>query len=58
MAAPTISAKSFLRAMTLPDEQRRKVLESLGAKMMDQFRAEREMLARRAATGKLAAKGA
>lgn len=42
MAVSKISAQSFLKAMTLPDEQRRKVLETLGAKMMDQFRSDRE----------------
>lgn len=58
MAISAIPAKSFLKAMTLPDDQRRKVLESLGAKIMDQLRAERESLQRAALSGKLVAKSA
>jgi hypothetical protein len=38
MTTPAVPAKSFLKAMTLPDDQRRKMLEKIGAKVMDQLR--------------------
>jgi len=42
MTASTIPTKSFLKAMALPDDQRRKVLEKLGAKLMVQLKIESE----------------
>lgn len=56
MSNPAIPAKSFMKAMTLPDDQRRKVLEKLGAKMMEQLRTERAPLRQAAMGNKLAAK--
>lgn len=58
MTVPVIPAKSFLKAMTLPDDQRRMMLELLGAKMMDQLKAESEALQQAASGGKLVVKGA
>lgn len=56
MTTPTIPPKPFLKAMTLPDDQRRKMLEKLGAKMMRQLRAERDSIGQAALGGKLVGK--
>ncbi len=58
MTAFNIPPKSFLKAMKLPDDQRRKMLEALGAKMMDQLRSDRESLQRAALSVKLVSKNA
>lgn len=58
MTVPAIHAKSFLTAMKLPDDQRRKMLEKLGAKMMDQLEAEHQSPQRNVLSGKLVAKSA
>lgn len=42
MTISAVSAKSFLEAMKLPDDQRRAMLESLGAKIMDQLSSDRD----------------
>jgi len=58
MTVPVISLKSFVKAMALPDDQRRKKLESLGAKMMDKIRSEQEAPRRPTLRGDLARKQA
>jgi len=58
MTAFTVPTKSFLKAMKLPDDQRRQMLEALGAKMMDQFRSDRESRQRAALSVKLVSKNA
>jgi predicted metal-dependent RNase len=56
MTTPAIPPKPFLKAMTLPDDQRRKMLEKLGAKMMRQLKTERNAVQQSALGGKLVGK--
>jgi hypothetical protein len=57
MTVQAISEKTFLKAMTLPDNQRREMLESLGAKLMSQFRAETEIRKNDTSGGEATANG-
>ncbi len=54
MTAQIISAQSFVKAMALPDDQRREMLESLGAKMMVQLSVEAESRQQSGPNGNLA----
>ena len=56
MTTPAIPPKPFLKAMTLPDDQRRKMLEKLGAEIMRQLRSERDAVRQSALGGKLVGK--
>ncbi len=53
MSAVIIESKKFLETMMLPDQQRRKVLERLGARLMKQLKVEKSSTKTAAAVAKL-----